>query len=1295
MADELDLFTGSREPVKLFEVLRDQCQPDHPWPILYIIGPRGAGKTTVTKHLHREMRHSVFPHIRINFQHENVPRQPLQLLVTIRDEFHRHVDANGSSLRFPLFDFGAALIRAAQQHGNAVLSPDEAVEQIYRNSDILNRWMEPTGALGNQITIVPALMIVLKNALDLDPISRFMQRLRDGVVWKWYKQQASRLNLSSDQDIKILMERLYELARDDGNEELLEELLAEALFADLAAAFAPDDPEAPHPWPGAHRAVVFLDSFDVLINTSATDAERVLELLSLYMPVRRGAPTALLLVVASELPFNGAPLQVRHPLKYNEEDMLHYAQNRFADWLRTLPRPYSRVKLSDLLWSVELHSFDLAETRSYLLNYGRKYNLSIFRDDKLLIEHIHKLTYGYPACVHLVARAAQRTGHLSYADNLGTLLSGNRTIADDLYERFMQPSGQELFDQEFREQLILCALPLALDKGLLSELLESRNYIRIDHLWRRLLRLSFVNIRKDNKIVFQPIVRMLLLTRFKPEGINRDYFPSHERLEQYFERHNPQHAESLLSRAYHALLQGKVDAALELGRQLFRQDQNRWRDLLTAVKDVPFGPGHFAVGRLPVGQRAVQSETRFQETENGEDGADAILLYRWLLTEPLTDQEKETCWRGLAVCSPRMNGAVKQEDVIEAVDHALKSDYRRVNAQVSLSSGGSTITQQGTISLPGSGSVSPAGPIGGGNGGGTRGVPVSPPLSQPSRPPSASSTRPLVTNPMQIRSLINIRRFFGRRGRRRSGSRNIFLFLSIVITVIAIFLCPIMQATVQNDVVAFLFPPSRIIPTPILISSPPTPSLHNPDKNGMGVTVQANGEYTGLSDGSFPFDIAGRPDSLHKTLASNAFLRNDLKSAIAFWNKAVGSSASSKDNDDESNDAEIQIYLQNQMVSDRCVGVVVATDLSHNTGSGVTIGRDELQGAYLVQRAQNDSPDPLKICLYIANMGNDPRNANGVAQQIVQAMPKYRIKAVVGWPTVDSAKDALQTLYNAHLPVVSADAYQHQRDALPNLFHSIPSSETEGQQDALYVEHTSQAQRVALLSSANEKSDSYSTGLKNGFVQQLHNDGKYGLVVDTKQYKGNDFAAIMKQIARKKPDLIYFTGGIDDALSMLANLALGQFSDHLRVLGGHKLYQLVGYSNLQPSGIQFLDFSSSGYPDQESVLPMKQHYAEYFDKGDSNSNSPRVYGYSRPDNDVISSYNAMNVLLVALRSLGSSSQFQPAQVMDALKQNPFQLIGTQDMTTTTFNEFNEPAKLSLLIIHVDKDRHLQANLLIS
>jgi len=172
----------------------------------------------------------------------------------------------------------------------------------------------------------------------------------------------------------------------------------------------------------------------------------------------------------------------------------------------------------------------------------------------------------------------------------------------------------------------------------------------------------------------------------------------------------------------------------------------------------------------------------------------------------------------------------------------------------------------------------------------------------------------------------------------------------------------------------------------------------------------------------------------------------------------------------------------------------------------------------------------------------------------------------------------------------------------------------------------------------------------------------------------------------KSPDLIYFSGYASDVSTLLSNSLPGD----LPVLGGDALYELGGYSSsAHASGFTHLHFTAFAYPDEWNVLgytPQPQFFSEYpaaFDPNALHQGSP--YGFTRPDNAAILSYDATVAILSGCNiALSSGKQsVTPGDLAQALKslngKNVIQGVSGQ----IAFGPNGNPINKAIVLLNVD------------
>src|SRR6266480_4270792 len=470
----------------------------------------------------------------------------------------------------------------------------------------------------------------------------------------------------------------------------------------------------------------------------------------------------------------------------------------------------------------------------------------------------------------------------------------------------------------------------------------------------------------------------------------------------------------------------------------------------------------------------------------------------------------------------------------------------------------------------------------------------------------------------------------------------------------------------------------------------PTPTIAVPS-TGIGVVKASNGEYIGISNGTFAFDLGfGKQNGDLKQQAAQKLKSGDTAGAVSLY-----TDASSK----ATNDAESLIYLENQRViasKNPYITIVVGTMLTGN-GATVNIGRDNLQGAYVAQKSFNDASklnNNVLVRLLIANAGSNSADTKAVAQQIVQlSHVDSTFVGVMGWPFSGYASIAISVLRPAQIPMISQTASS---DALtgisPYFFRVAPTNQRQGIEGAKYAEQTLHATKAVIFVDRNNL---YTQSLASSFSTQFIADGNQ--IVATESYTvGNtaNFSQLLSDAATHNPDLIYFAGYANDASQLLKDLPTSGPLATAPIMGGDALYEIGGYGSSLHGTASRLNFTTFAYPDEWQFLCSQgqtfacsqpsffTNYKAYYDP--NNQHSSGAYGFQRADGDTILSYDATVAMLTAVNNelTGTKTAITTSEMLLGIKaiqgSNALQGVSGQ----ISFGSDGNPVNKSLVILRV-------------
>ncbi|GER88334.1 hypothetical protein KDW_24960 [Dictyobacter vulcani] len=448
------------------------------------------------------------------------------------------------------------------------------------------------------------------------------------------------------------------------------------------------------------------------------------------------------------------------------------------------------------------------------------------------------------------------------------------------------------------------------------------------------------------------------------------------------------------------------------------------------------------------------------------------------------------------------------------------------------------------------------------------------------------------------------------------------------------------------------------------------------NSNPISVTT-IKGEAIGLSDGNYAFDTQ-RTNADYKAKAIQAMAQGNKSQAGTYWNGAINS---------DSSDAEAHIYQENLRVmssGNPYVTFVVGTIL---TGTNAGVGHDNLQGAYVAQHEWNskNTLGSVQIRLIIANTGSDSGNATTVANQIVQAAAKdHTIAGVMGWSFSSHAENAADILTANHIPMVSATASSDTLSGRsPYFFRVSPSNLTEASVAATYAKNKLKLQKAVVFM---DDGDSYSQSLGSDFQNAFAATNIGGQVTDVIKYHKDNKASIIAGLQKltTDPGMIYFAGYSNDMGTLLADIHNYPQLAKTEILGGDALYELGGYPASAHQDLYRMHFTAFAYPDEWDILNQSSKKPAFFQDyiADYKGTKPAaVYGYIRPTNNVILSYDAMLALLTsAKQALNGGTTLKSTDLQQALTK----ISGLQGVSgQITFGQNGDPVDKAVIVLYFD------------
>jgi len=479
-------------------------------------------------------------------------------------------------------------------------------------------------------------------------------------------------------------------------------------------------------------------------------------------------------------------------------------------------------------------------------------------------------------------------------------------------------------------------------------------------------------------------------------------------------------------------------------------------------------------------------------------------------------------------------------------------------------------------------------------------------------------------------------------------------------------------------------PPSSCSTT---ATSLPLPLLP-PD--GIGVYPDQCGESIGLSDGRYILDAGDqRPGLALKEQAADKLRTGNVASAIALYNQA---------HSEDTSDAETLIYSEDQSVLSSgapYVTFVIGTILPNHPVDGSS--RDQLQGAYVVQKEYDDNPallGGLKVRLLIAKSGSKSLNSITVAKQIVQAAQHDKtIIGILGWTKSNSSLDVIPIFTRVHIPLLSSAAKSDDLSGISKyFFHVTPLNKTAAPVLATYAQSLHPKRLIVL----EDQQEPFSQNLAQDFTTQFNTNGYQ--VLATEQFNtggsANELSGIVKSALKMQPDVFFMAA---NSASIYQNLLIPIYglsaSNQLQIITDSSIYPIVDNLQKRMGDVTRLHFLSGAFPDEWGIIkpsaktpPFFEEYSQafWYSVFPSQKQPPNTYGYTRADAYAMFAYDGLSVLLKGIQ-IAEQGKSIVNITPDDLQRSLTMISGPQAFQGITgqisFDGNHDPANRELLLLH--------------
>ncbi len=432
-----------------------------------------------------------------------------------------------------------------------------------------------------------------------------------------------------------------------------------------------------------------------------------------------------------------------------------------------------------------------------------------------------------------------------------------------------------------------------------------------------------------------------------------------------------------------------------------------------------------------------------------------------------------------------------------------------------------------------------------------------------------------------------------------------------------------------------------------------------------------------------------------KTQAAAAMAAGHTSDAMGKYTQATGINKA---------DAESLIYLEDNaaLAADPHpykIGVGASLSPAADGTDDVSLGRQNLQGAYLAQKYVNGhgGVNGHKLYLVVANDGSSKDGAAAAAQKLAT---QSDILALVGDAYSSRTKVALPYTAQQGIPVVAPTASspdlndpQYYFQNRSYFFRACPSDAEQGREGATYLVGTLlKGKAHPTVAVFGDPNDAYASRLFEIVQQEARLQGAR-VISETYTIGQQDFSDLANDLQARRVDGVYFAGYAPEALRLSQAMDGTGVPQSVPIMSDDGFYKPAEFSkNGTPKGR--FHFTSYFFPDQYNLLAGSQRQAvqamEATYKGtflNTGAAKRGGYGTSRVSADTALYYDAVQTVAYALRNVGA------APTRDTLRSalqsiggatSAYQgVAGRISYAPTGDKKDGDPANKALVVMHLD------------